>query len=230
MTEDELKQNGSEPPKLVMLPSNWPGQRLPLMPGDVSKYVPLGLGLDAPLVVRPWDDPPKALSGPSFYGFDAPETDPIRAAPSNLPAGGVVYFDGSLPDENVRAVLAAMGVQQTRRDFAVFKCDAKDTQRERYLTQARIISKSALNRLFGASEHTRKLEDQMLTIEEAVLTFLKEERMRWNEPGHGFSGRLSGAPGGDGDWAKEALAFGFLVENGYWAVYRVWSRPRLSTK
>jgi hypothetical protein len=103
MTEDELKQNGSEPPKLVMLPSNWPGQRLPLMPGDVSKYVPQGLGLDAPLVVRPWDDPPKALSGPSFYGFDAPETDPIRAAPSNLPAGGVVYFDGSLPDENVRA-------------------------------------------------------------------------------------------------------------------------------
>jgi hypothetical protein len=45
-----------------------------------------------------------------------------------------------------------------------------------------------------------------------------------------FTDKLSGTLGGDGDWAKESLAFGFLVENSYWAVYRVWSRPRLVTK
>jgi len=228
VAEGEL--NASQPRKLVTLPSDWPGQPLPIMPGDLSKYVPQGIGLDVPLIIRPWDDPIRALSVPNFYGVDAPETDPIRAAPSNEPAGGVIYFDDSLSDQDVRTLLAAMDVHGARRDFVAFKCDAKDTQRERFLTQARIISRSALVRFFGAGEHMGDLKDQAVTIEEAVLTFLKEERLRWNDPRYAFSARLTGTLGGDGDWAKESLAFGFLVENSYWAVYRVWSRPWLVTK
>ena len=48
--------------------------------------------------------------------------------------------------------------------------------------------------------------------------------------GYTFSGKLRGTLGGDGDWAKESLAFGFFVENTYWSVYRLWSRPWLVTK
>ena len=36
--------------------------------------------------------------------------------------------------------------------------------------------------------------------------------------------------GGDGDWAKESLCFGLMVENGYQGVYRIWSRAWLVTK
>jgi hypothetical protein len=216
--------------KLITLPTDWPGEKLPIMPGDFTKYVPQGLGLDAPLIVRPWDDPLKALSGPNYYGLDAQETDPIRAAPTNLPEGGVVYFHATTSDDDLRTVLSLMGLQQARRDFAAFKGDAADTQRERYLTQLRLVTKAALHQFFGAGAHIGALADQELTMEEAVLAFLKEERSRWNDPPWGFSGKLSGTLGGDGDWAKEALAFGFLVENSNWGVYRVWSRPWLVTK
>jgi hypothetical protein len=33
--------------------------------------------------------------------------------------------------------------------------------------------------------------------------------------------------GGDGERAKESLAFGFMVENAYYGVYRIWSRAWL---
>jgi hypothetical protein len=220
----------SESAKLVTLPRDWPGQPLAVMPGDGSKYIPQGLGLGAPMIVRPWDHPVEFLDRPNFYGFDRPDSDPIRAAPSNLPAGGVIYFDDSLPEQSVRTVLDAMGVQTRRRDFAAFKWDAEDTRADRYLTQLRLIARSALAELFGAGAHTAELKDQAVTIEQAVLGFLEEERRRWSDPRYAFSSRLSGTLGGDGDWAKEALAFGFLVENSYWSVYRVWSRPQLVTK
>lgn len=230
MTENELNNGAPEPPKLVTLPSDWPGHELPIMPGDFTKYVPQGLGLGRPLVVRPWDDPFGVLSRPDYYGFDPPESDPVRAAPSNLSGGGVIYFHEHVDDQVVRAVLSAMEVQMIRRDFAAFRGDAKDTQHERFLTQLRIISRSALSHLFGAGEYMAPLGQQVLTIEEAVLGFLHDERARWNDPRYAYSARLSGTLGGDGDWAKEALAFGFMVENGYWGVYRVWSRPWLVTK
>ena len=224
MSDEETKDSTSAAAKVVVLEADWPGEPLPVMPGDFSKYVPQGLGLGVPVVVRPWDDPLKALSGPGFYGMDAPETDPIRAAPSQEPGGGVIYFDEGLDDEVMGGVLGALGVQRWRKDFAVFARDAEDTQGERYLRQWRIISKSALGHFFGAGEHAAQLADQAVTIEEAVLGFLQDERARWTY------WELSGTLGGDGDWAKESLAFGFLVENSYWGIYRVWSRPWLVTK
>lgn len=36
--------------------------------------------------------------------------------------------------------------------------------------------------------------------------------------------------GGDGEWARESLAFGFLVENQYHSIYRIWTRAWLVTK
>jgi hypothetical protein len=45
-----------------------------------------------------------------------------------------------------------------------------------------------------------------------------------------MSSELRGTLHGDGDWAKEKLAFGFMIENGSNGVYRVWSRPWLVTK
>jgi hypothetical protein len=59
--------------------------------------------------------------------------------------------------------------------------------------------------------------------------FLAEQNEKWC-PDDRFSHALSGTAGGDGDWAKEALVSGFMVQNSYWAVYRLWSRAWLVTK
>ncbi|MEI9999893.1 MAG: hypothetical protein WDO13_12425 [Verrucomicrobiota bacterium] len=45
-----------------------------------------------------------------------------------------------------------------------------------------------------------------------------------------MSSQLRGTFGGDGDWAKESLCFGLLVENNDLGVYRLWSRAWLVTK
>ena len=64
---------------------------------------------------------------------------------------------------------------------------------------------------------------------DAFLEFVAAQKLKWND-NYTFSGKLRGAAGGDGDWAKESLAFRFHVENCYWGVYRMWSRPWLVTK
>jgi hypothetical protein len=64
-------------------------------------------------------------------------------------------------------------------------------------------------------------------IAAAIEQFIAAERERW---GTGMSSALRGTFGGDGDWAKESLCFGLMVENPYYGVYRVWSRAWLVTK
>lgn len=38
-----------------LLPADWPGTKLPEMPGDLARRVTGGFGGDVPAVVRPWD-------------------------------------------------------------------------------------------------------------------------------------------------------------------------------
>ncbi|MCC2113484.1 MAG: hypothetical protein KDJ16_15730, partial [Hyphomicrobiales bacterium] len=72
-----------------------------------------------------------------------------------------------------------------------------------------------------------EITEQQLTIVETIQKFIELEREIW---GTGYSRALDGTLGGDGDWAREALAFGLLVENSFQDIYRVWSRPWLVTK
>jgi hypothetical protein len=102
---------------------------------------------------------------------------------------------------------------------------------ERYLDQARIISTRALYGLFDARREAATLAAQPISMAEYVVRFVDEQRRKWKEPDSGaFPRRLDGLFGGDGDFAKEALCFGFMVENHPWAVYRVWSRAWLVSK
>ena len=97
--------------KVVALPADWPGRALPAMPGDFSRYVPHGMGLSAPMVIRPWDDPVAALSRPNYYGFEALDPDPVRAAPTQYPDGGVFYFDDDRGIENIEIAMMVIGVR-----------------------------------------------------------------------------------------------------------------------
>jgi hypothetical protein len=66
---------------------------------------------------------------------------------------------------------------------------------------------------------------QSLNILQAAASFTLKQREKWKD-----RSRLAGMAGGEGDWAKESLAFGFYVENTYWGIYRIWSRAWLVTK
>jgi hypothetical protein len=211
--------------KVMPLPPDWPGHPLPLMPGDFSRSVPHGMGLSGPLIVRPWDDPLKALAGPNYYGFEPLESDPVRAAPTQYADGGVIYFDERLSWDLLCTALLVIGVRFDMRDFVVFAGEAKNPIQKRYLDQARIISRGGIGQIFGAGQELADVpSEQPLTVEGYIKQFIAEQREKW-------SGRkLRGTAGGDGDWAKEWLAFGFMVENWYWRVYRIWSRAWLVTK
>lgn len=210
---------------VTILPSDWPGRELSARPGDLSNAVPQGLGLNVPIMITPYGVGPDL----GYYGLDRPSSDAFKAAPTQEPCGGVLYFDDGVDVAMLRNALVVIGVHMPRKDYAVFAAEAKDPVAERYLDQVRIISKGALGQFFAVGEEARALPDQALTLGEYVERFVAEQKEKWGD-GYTFSAKLRGTLGGDGDWAKESLAFGFLVENTYWSVYRLWSRPWLVTK
>lgn len=195
------------------------------MPGDLSKWLPQGLGLGAPVIVTPYSDGP----APSYYGLDTSGSSPILNAPSQVAGGGVLYFDDGADLGKLRGALEVMQVHLNPKSYAVFWDATVDTIEDRYLHQVRIISNGALAHFFGAKAEAGDLPDQPIFVGTYIETFIAEQKAKWNYKHYTFSPDLRGTLGGDGDWAKESLAFGFAVENTYWGVYRLWSRPWLCT-
>jgi hypothetical protein len=205
---------------------DWPA-RAALAPGDLSAYAPIGLGMASPMVLRPWDDLGDLTARGDFYGASARTGDPLRDAPVNDAAGGVVYFDGDAEPARIAALLALLEVQTNVTRYALYAAESADPPKDRYLAQIRIVDFGAMN-LFGALPDPGDAPwDQGLSVGGLIEAFIDAQRQRW---GPGMSSELSGTLGGDGDWAKEKLAFGFMVENGSNGVYRLWSRPWLVTK
>jgi hypothetical protein len=214
-----------EVPKVVALNADWPGRPLPLMPGDFSRYVPHGMGIGGPAIVRPWDDPVEALLRPNYYGLEPRDSDPVRGAPTQYPDGGVIYFDERISWDLLRSSLLVMGVRFDERDYVVIAGSATDPVRQRYLDQVRIASRDGLGTFFEVGQELAAIpRQQQVPVEGYIQQFLAEQRTKWTWQ------RMRGTAGGDGDWAKEWLAFGFMVENWYWRIYRMWSRPWLVTK
>lgn len=210
--------------KVVALSADWPGRALPAMPGDFSRYVPQGMALGAPMVMRPWDDLATAMGTPNYYGLERYDPDPVRGAPTQDAEGGVIYFDENRTFEDISTALSVIGVRLRETDYVVIAKSADDPRRDRYLDQVRIASRGGLGHLFGPLPELAEVPKPPVPLDGYIRQFMDEQRRKW-----GYR-ELSGTAGGDGDWAKERLAFGFMVENTYWGVYRMWSRPWLITK
>ena len=105
--------------------------------------------------------------------------------------------------------------------------EATDQPKDRYLAQIRIVDFGGM-RLFGAvPDPGDVLWQQPIDVAALIAAFIAAQKNIW---GDGMSATLAGTLNGDGDWAREKLAFGFMVENAYNGVYRLWSRPWLVTK
>src|SRR4051812_19848985 len=97
-------------------PATWPGKAPEVQPGDLTRLVPQGMGIAGPFPIRPWDDP----FGPSpagYYAFQGRTGQPYVDAPISEPAGGVVYFDGSPPRDDVRALFRLLQVRQAEARY-----------------------------------------------------------------------------------------------------------------
>jgi hypothetical protein len=212
--------------KIHFAPTPWPGGAK-AEPGDLSAIVPMGMNLDgAPIVMRPWDTLESATQSANYYGLQPHGPDPLRDAPQTDAAGGTVYFDDDIAPADLSTLLRVMSVQIDQQAFAAFRVDATKSADQRFLTQIRIVLPPALGALFDAA-FAPELVEQKLTVGAAFAAFVAAERERW---GTGMSSELRGTFGGDGDWAKESLCFGFMVENAYHGIYRMWSRAWLVTK
>lgn len=211
------------PHGLVLQSPHWPGSSESEIPGNENNYVPQGFVLGGPAVIFPYRDMPAE----DYYGAQAIGGDPIRDAPLQSGSGGTVYFE-TKTREDLETLLKFIGVMTENTTYVAIAFKALDPVHERYLDQMRILTHSALKYLFRIE--TDELEAQSLTIKEAVTGFVEAQDDKWNEPGGLYSPKLHGTAGGDGDWARESLAFGFHVENSYWGVYRLWSRSFLITK
>jgi hypothetical protein len=210
-----------------LAPAVWPGKALEVQPGDLSLFMPMGNGLGAPNVMMPWDDLGSFTSRGNYYAFHPHTGHPFTGAPVTEAGGGTVYFDDGCQRADVEAMLRLMEVYDRLTDYAAFLVDAPQPE-DRYLTQMRIVSGGALEFIFRTPNEPlgNALRQQPYPVGEAIWRFIEWFRRASSE------GRYSvrGALGGDGDWAKESLAFGFMVENQYHAVYRIWTRAWLVTK
>ncbi|WP_419912661.1 hypothetical protein [Hoeflea sp.] len=167
---------------------------------------------------------------PGYYFSDGKITgNPFLDAPLDQATGGTVYFE-SEREENLRSLVRMlMGYKSQRNDFTAFGISAINPVEERFLDQMKIVPHAAISHV-SETDQNGLPGDQRVTMEEAIIGFVRAQSQKWNEPGRTFSSRLSGAAGGDGEYAKEALAFGLHMENTHWGVLRLWSRPWLVLK
>ncbi len=195
--------------QLITSPAVWPGTELQVQPGDLTTFAP---------------------SGNRVYGYEAQGHHPIESDPAMEPSGGRVFFGNDVVREDFQAFLRMMEIPSTRKDYAAFLQKSSQPVTERYFTQLRMVSKFALKFMFKAiNDHEYgQFKDQELSVEEALWAFMDREREKY---GTRFGNpKIEGLFGGDGNLAREELSFGFMLENEYHQVYRIWSRAWLVTK
>jgi len=199
----------SNPEVLKVSPRVWPNKNLKIQPGDLSKFTPYGNGV---------------------YGVQKNPHKPIISSPQQEASGGFVYFDNNLKREDFKGFLRMMNIRSGDKDYAAFFQESSNPAEEKYFNQMRLVSKFGLRFGFDALDEREydTFPEQGPTLEEALWGFMEGEVKKF---GTSFGDpRIEGKMGGDGNFAREKLAFGFAVENEYHRVYRIWSRAWLVTK
>ena len=195
--------------KVIISPAIWPGKKLQVQPGDLSKFTPYGN---------------------SVYGYQRNSLEPIKGDPSQEETGGLIYFGNRVRKEDFEGFLRMMNIRAEDKDYAAFVQESSNPLEDRYFKQMRIMSKFGLKFMFSAINDGEydAFKKQELSIGEALLEFMEAEKARF---GTSFGDpRIEGKMGGDGNYAREELSFGFMLENEYNQVYRIWSRAWLVTK
>jgi hypothetical protein len=206
-------------------PSVWSSKRVPVEPGDLRRFAPMGRGRIGP-VPPDLDDLGAAPSNPDLFSLTAHHGHPLLNAPITEPTGGTLYLDGEPNSEDLAATLRLLGVPTDATDYAAFISQAKKPAEERYMTQLRIVRRVALAALYDALSEAelRSFQHQPLSVGALMGKFIETEQQCW---GTGLSPKLSERFGNPGQRFRATLAFGLMIENAFYGVYRLWSRAWL---
>ncbi len=202
--------------KIIISPSVKSNRNLRIQPGDLSIVAPYGSGV---------------------YGYQAKkESNPFKNAPPQEACGGTIYFENNIKIDDLEALMRISGVPSASdsdrpNDFAVYIDESSQPGSDGYIAQLRIVSRFGLRFMFDALNDCEynNFPNQELSITEVIWSFIKYEDSRWGTS-WARPNKLIGLFGGDGDNAFEALSFGFMIENSYFDIYRIWSRAWLVTK
>ena len=175
----------SYPDSLQISEPEWPQDCTALHPGDLSEFVPQGLGRDGADIATPY-----SASGTAYYGFDVPKAHPLLDAPTTESNGGTFYFDQNVADDQLRTALRIAGVFEAT-DYVAYASSSSDPKSDRYLDQLRIVSIDAMLSLYKMRS-TEPPPKQTLFIGEALLGFVDIQKRKWNEQGRIFSSKLRG--------------------------------------
>jgi len=133
---------------------------------------------------------------------------------------GLVYFDTlRYSRDRLEAVLALIDVPNTKR-YTAFSLRSNDLD-QGFITQVRFVSDFAMEYYFRVKDEDEQARiEQGTDIYEALTSFVASEI-------HDFASEdklckhLGIEVPFDGSFG---LAFGFLIENSYNQIYRIWSR------
>jgi hypothetical protein len=205
-------------------PTQWQSRRPAVQPGDLSRFAPMGRGRIG--TIPPELDGQAQRSNPDLFSLTAHQSNAFLEAPITEPTGGTFYLDGEPNLDDLAATLRLLGVTTDATDYAAFIGVARKPAEERYLTQLRIARRVALIALYDAltEEEVRAFPRQRLTVGELARKFIECEQQQW---GTGLSAKLRSHLGRAGDRFNATLAFGIMVENAFYGVYRLWSRAWL---
>lgn len=206
-------------------PSVWSTKSVPVQPGDLGRFAPMGRGRIG-VVPADLDESGEAAANPDLFSLTAHHSHPLLDAPITEPTGGTLYLDGEPNGEDLAATLRLLGVPADATDYAAFVSHAKKPAEERYLTQVRLVRRVALAALYDALSEAelRSFPKQMLTVGALIGKFIETEQQRW---GTGLSPQLSERFGNPSQRFRATLAFGLMIENAFYGVYRLWSRAWL---
>jgi hypothetical protein len=204
-------------------PSVWSSRTVPVQPGDLGRFAPMGRGRIGHV---PADLDDSAPGSPDLFSLTAHHSHPLLNAPITEPTGGTLYLDGDPNTDDLAAALRLLGVPADATDYAAFISQAKKPAEERYLTQLRIVRRVALAALYDALSEAelRSFQHQQLTVGALIRKFIETEQGRW---GTGLSPQLCEHFGNPGQRFQATLAFGLMIENAFYGVYRLWSRAWL---
>lgn len=206
-------------------PSVWSTRSVPVQPGDLGRFAPMGRGRIG-VVPADLDEFGEAAANPDLFSLTAHHSHPLLDAPITEPTGGTLYLDGEPGAEDLGATLRLLGVPGDATDYAAFVSHATKPAEERYLTQVRIVRRVALAALYDAlsEPELRSFPKQMLPVGALIGKFIETEQQRW---GTGLSPQLSERFGSPAQRFRATLAFGLMIENAFYGVYRIWSRAWL---
>lgn len=133
---------------------------------------------------------------------------------------GLLYFDYKYETaEKLRPALELLGVDNGA-SYIVFGARSNNIQ-EGFITQLRFVSDFALESYFDEEITNRQLPENSLGMLDAMVAFVEAEINRFGTESEICEHFGIEVPF-DGMWG---LGFGFLVENSYYGIYRIWSRP-----